>query len=101
MDTCSRLEEPGGVGWKDVNDDRLRTTISGRRSILSLRAVARSGRWPKTSGCAILCCAVGWNDVGLCASRRRRRGAHVVGVIGPRRDVQEKHQMYAHLRDRQ
>jgi hypothetical protein len=26
MDTCSRLEEPGGVGWKDVNVGRLRTT---------------------------------------------------------------------------
>jgi hypothetical protein len=26
MDTCSTLEEPGSVGWKDVNGDRLRTT---------------------------------------------------------------------------
>src|SRR6266702_3527372 len=33
MDTCSRLEEPGGVGWKDVNAGRLRRTISGKRSI--------------------------------------------------------------------
>jgi hypothetical protein len=33
MDTCSRLEEPGGVGWKIVNGVRLRTTINGKRSI--------------------------------------------------------------------
>src|SRR3954451_11058670 len=33
MDTCSRLEEPGGVGWKDVNVGHLRTTTSGKRSI--------------------------------------------------------------------
>src|ERR1700737_4170897 len=50
MDTCSRLEEPRGVGWKDVNDDRLRRTISGKRSILWLRAAARSGRGPRTWG---------------------------------------------------
>ena len=37
MDTCSRLEEPGGVGWKDVNVGRLRTTTSGRRLIWSHR----------------------------------------------------------------
>src|SRR5712672_194107 len=73
MDTCSRLEEPGGVGWKDVNVDRLRTTISGKRSIWSLRAVARSGRWPRNLACAIPCCGAGWNCVGLGGSRRRRR----------------------------
>src|SRR4030081_1473792 len=50
MDTCSRLEEPGGVGWKDVNDDRLQRTISGKRWILQLRAAARSDRWPQELG---------------------------------------------------
>ncbi len=35
MDTCSRLDEPGGVRWKDVNVGRLRTTTSGKRSIWS------------------------------------------------------------------
>src|SRR5436309_15511149 len=39
MDTCSRFEEPGGVGWKDVNAGRLRTTTSGKPSL-----VASSGR---------------------------------------------------------
>src|SRR6266404_5753764 len=48
MDTCSRLEEPGGVGWKDVNGDRLRRIISGKRSILWLRAAARLGRLPRS-----------------------------------------------------
>jgi hypothetical protein len=37
MDTCSRLEEPGGVGWKDVNVGRLRATTSGKRLIWSHR----------------------------------------------------------------
>src|SRR6266699_6829697 len=41
MDTCSRLEESGGVGWKDVNVGRLRTTTSGKRLIWSHR-VGRS-----------------------------------------------------------
>src|ERR1700757_1139458 len=36
MDTCSRLEEPGGVGWKDVNVGHLRTTTSGKRLIWSV-----------------------------------------------------------------
>jgi transposase len=40
MDTCSRLEEPGGVRWKDVVG-RLRTTIS-RKQAADL--VASSGR---------------------------------------------------------
>jgi transposase len=35
MDTCSRLEEPGGVGWKDVNVGRLRTSTGGKRLIWS------------------------------------------------------------------
>src|SRR5216683_2990145 len=56
MDTCSRLEEPGGVGWKHVNVDRSRTTISGKRSIWLLRAAVRSGRWPRSLGCAIPYC---------------------------------------------
>ena len=40
MDTCSRLEEPGGVGWKDFNVGRLRTTTSGQ----AVDLVASSGR---------------------------------------------------------
>jgi len=40
MDTCSRLEEPGGVGWKDVNVGRLRTSTSGK----AVDLVASSGR---------------------------------------------------------
>jgi hypothetical protein len=34
VDTCSRLGEPGGVGWKDVGDGRLRTTTNGRQLTL-------------------------------------------------------------------
>ena len=87
MDTCSRLGEPGGVGWKDVNVGRLRTTTSGKRLIWWLRAAARSGRWPRNLACAIPCCGVGWSNVGLGGSRRRRRGTHNAGdaaVGGPR-----------------
>jgi hypothetical protein len=40
MDTCGRLEEPGGVGWKDVNVGRLQTTTSGKRLILWHRLFA-------------------------------------------------------------
>src|SRR4051794_8643773 len=47
MDTCSRLDEPGGVEWKDVNVGRLLTTTNGKRSIWWLRAAARSVRWPR------------------------------------------------------
>src|SRR5215472_10600796 len=46
MDTCSRLKEPGGVGWKDVNVGRLRTTTSGKQLIWSHRVAVRSDRWP-------------------------------------------------------
>jgi hypothetical protein len=52
MDTCSRLEEPGGVGWKDVNVGRLRTTTSGklRMAFFALKRDAASGvdalTWP-------------------------------------------------------
>src|SRR6202045_1232316 len=74
MDTCSRLGEPGGVEWKDVNVGRLRTTISGKPLIWWLRAVARSDRWPRNLACAIPCCGAGWSNVGLGGSRRRRRG---------------------------
>jgi hypothetical protein len=42
MDTGSRLEEPGGVTWKDVHVGRLRTTISGKPLIWWLQAAARS-----------------------------------------------------------
>src|SRR5229473_1013394 len=62
MDTCSRLEEPGGVGWKHVNVDRSRTTISGKRSIWLLRAAVRSGRWPRSLGCATPYCGAGRED---------------------------------------
>src|SRR6266404_5744417 len=75
MDTCSRLEEPGGVGWKHVNVGRLRTITSGKQSIWWLRAVARSDRWPRNLACAIPYCGAGWSSVGLGGSRRHRRGA--------------------------
>ena len=39
MDTCSRLEEPGGVGWKDVY-----VGLYGRLQGASGRSVASSGR---------------------------------------------------------
>ncbi len=41
MDTCSRLGEPGGVGWKYVNVGRLRTTTSGKHPKRSATLVAR------------------------------------------------------------
>src|SRR6266850_7063469 len=41
MDTCSRLEEPGGVGWKDVDVGRLRMTTSGKRLIWSHRVAVQ------------------------------------------------------------
>ena len=76
MDTCSRLEEPGEVlDGEDVNVGRLRTIISGKRSIWSLRVAARSDRWPRNLACAIQFCGAGWNYVGLGESRRLRRGA--------------------------
>src|SRR5258707_855008 len=78
MDTCSRLEEPGGVEWKDFNVGRLRPTISGRRLIWWLRVAARSDRWPRNLACASPCCGAGWNCVGPGGSRRRRRGAQPV-----------------------
>src|SRR6201985_2271418 len=43
MDTCSRLEEPGGVGWKDVIVGRLRTTTSGKRVIWWRRWIEQIG----------------------------------------------------------
>src|ERR1700744_5730587 len=64
MDTCSRLEEPGGVGWKDVNVGRLRTTTSGKRLIWSHRVVARSDLWPRNLACAIPCCGGGEGNGG-------------------------------------
>src|SRR6202035_2967481 len=63
MDTCSRLGEPGGVEWKDVNVGRLRTTISGKPLIWWLRVAARSDRWPRNLACAIPCCGVGCSNV--------------------------------------
>src|SRR5882757_4599746 len=87
MDTCSRLGEPRGVKWKNVNVGRLATTISGKRSIWLLRAAARSGRWPRNLACAIRCYAVGWNCVGLGGSRRGVAAPHNAGdaaVGGPR-----------------
>src|SRR3979490_2039665 len=64
MDTCSRLGEPGGVGWKDVNVGRLRTTTSGKRLIWWLRVAARSDRWPRNLACAIPYLRGGWGNVG-------------------------------------
>src|SRR3981189_783255 len=64
MDTCSRLEEPGGVGWKDVDVGRLRTTTSGKRLIWSHRVVARSDRWPRNLACAIPGCGGGGGSGG-------------------------------------
>src|SRR5438105_15538832 len=51
MDTCSRLEEPGGIGWKHVNAGRLQTTTSDKRLIWSVRADAQSDRWPRNLAC--------------------------------------------------
>src|SRR5258708_35876742 len=59
MDTCSRLSEPGGVGWNDVNVGRLRTTTSGKQLMWSHRVAARSDRWPRNLACAIPFCG-GW-----------------------------------------
>jgi len=67
MDTCSRLEEPGGVGWKDVDVGRLRTTTSGKRLIWSHRVAARSDRWPRNLGARFRVAAVGratWGQAG-------------------------------------
>src|ERR1700758_2341513 len=72
MDTCSRLEEPGGVGWKDVNVGHLRTTTSGKRLIWSHRVAARSDRWPRNLVCAIRCC---WRWVGQRGARREPTAA--------------------------
>src|SRR3984893_2479242 len=60
MDPCSRLEEPGGVGWKEVNVGRLRTTTSGKRSIWWLQVAARSDRWARNLAFATrFCGAIG------------------------------------------
>src|SRR6202007_723462 len=64
MDTCSRLEEPGGVGWKDVNVGHLRTTTSGKRLIWLHGVAARSDRWPRNLVCAVRCCGGGESNVG-------------------------------------
>src|ERR1700676_5100272 len=82
MDTCSRLGEPGGVEWKDVHVGRLRTTISGKPLIWWLRADARSDRWPRNLGCAILCCGAGGDCVGLGRVGGGVRGGRWVGVLG-------------------
>src|SRR5437868_4897958 len=72
MDTCSRLEEPGGVGWKDVNVGRLRTTTSGKQLIWSHRVAARSDRSPRNLACVIPCCGVGLSSVGRPGGPRGR-----------------------------
>src|SRR3954454_7100242 len=56
MDTCSRLDEPEGVGWKDVNVGRLRTTTSGKQLIWAHRVATRSDRWPRSLAFAIRRC---------------------------------------------
>src|ERR1700682_3814303 len=79
MDTCSRREEPGGVGWKHVNVGRLRTITSGKQSIWWLRAVARLDRWPRN-----LACAKTW---GWAGADRKGGAPHNAGdgaVGGPR-----------------
>src|SRR5260370_11128152 len=85
MDTCSRLEEPGGVGWKDVDVGRLRTTTSGKRLIWSHRVAARLGRWPRNLACAIPCCGGGESNVGPSGGRWRRRRAPPPRRPSPRR----------------
>jgi hypothetical protein len=50
MDTCSRLEEPGGVGWKDVDVGRFGRlqAASGRsgRFERPLDRIGGQGTWP-------------------------------------------------------
>src|SRR5262245_60556289 len=75
MDTCSRLGEPGGVGWKEVDGGRLQRTTSDKRLTWWLRAVDRSARLPRNLVYAIPCYDGGWSSVGPGWSRRRRRGA--------------------------
>lgn len=52
MDTYTRLGEPAGVGWKDVNAGRLR-------------------RWPGNLACVIPFCGDGRSYVGPDGRRRR------------------------------
>jgi hypothetical protein len=51
----------------------FRTTTSGKRSIWSLRAAARSDRWPRNLACAILCCGAGrrWTPIRRGSFQRR------------------------------
>src|SRR5215217_8916478 len=87
MDTCSRLEEPGGVGWKDVNVGHLRTTTSGKRSIWLHRVAARSDRWPRNLVCAIPCCGGGgatWGQAGADGGGAAPHNAGDAAVGGPR-----------------
>src|SRR2546429_909224 len=87
MDTCSRLEEPGGVGWKDVNVGRLLTTISGKRLISSLRVAVRSGRWPRNLACASRCYGAGGTARGWARADGGEAAPHNAGgaaVGGPR-----------------
>src|SRR5271165_5692706 len=87
MDTCSRLDEPGGVGWKDVNVGRLRTTTRGKQLIWSHRVAARSGRWPRSLACAIRCCGAGWSKWGPAGADGGGAAPHNAGdaaVGGPR-----------------
>src|SRR6476620_12123849 len=59
MDTCSRLREPGGVGWKDVSVVCLRTTTNGKRLICGqiewpLGRIGGRGTWLAGFGLASL-----------------------------------------------
>src|SRR5258707_13837394 len=87
MDTCSRLEEPGGVGWKDVDVGRLRTTTSGKRLIWSHRVAARSDRWPRNLGARFRVAAVGratWGQAGADGGGAAPHNAGDAAVGGPR-----------------
>jgi hypothetical protein len=50
MDTCSRLDEPGGAEWKGVNVGRLRTITSGKQLIGRIKwpldRIGGQGTWP-------------------------------------------------------
>lgn len=72
---------------EDVDVGRLRTTTSGKRLILWLRAAVRSGRWPRNLACAIRCCAPGgtaWGRTGAGGGGAAPHNAGDAAVGGPR-----------------
>src|SRR5438270_4707607 len=62
--SCGAICGGAERGGKHVNAGRLQTTTSDKRLIWSLRADARSDRWPRNLACAIWCCGVGWEQRG-------------------------------------